>query len=381
LCCILYKMKKIRILMVLGNTKMGGTQMFILNVLRNIDFSRFQIDIAVNSSVDTGGIVEELRSYGCKIFYWPYFKIINYFQFMQFWRKFFKEHKYDIVHGHSTNSASLYLRYAKEAGCVTVAHCHSTGYRGNIIQQKIKRHFANKVGIVADYWFACSDTAALKLYGEVYKSYPRYYEIPNAINVDNYKYQKSIANRIRLENGIKDDELLCGHIGTFSAPKNHIFLLDIFAEVLKQHPKSQLVCCGAGVLRPIVEKKAKSMGIFDKIIFPGVVNNANEYLMAMDVLVFPSLFEGFGIAILEAEAAGTQVVMSDTIPNDVDLTDLVHRHSLNESPKEWADTICNMPTVDRLGYNKSIAESKYNMRTCINLISSLYEEMARNKKR
>ena len=373
-------MDKIKILMVLGNTRMGGTQAFILNVLRNIDLRKFQIDIAINFEDNVNkGIGDILKELGCNIYFWPYFKVYNYIQFRTFWKKFFEEHHYDIVHGHSTNSASLYLKCAKEAGCVTVAHCHSTGYRGNKIQQLFKQHFAKGVGTVADYWFACSDNAALKLFGEMYKTYPRYFEMPNAINVDYYRYDENIAKRIRYKIGVNDDEMLCGHIGTFSAPKNHSFLLDVFAEVLKQQPKSRLVCCGAGALRLSVEEKAKAMGILDRIIFPGVVNNANEYLMAMDVLVFPSVFEGFGIAILEAEAAGTQVVMSDVIPYDVDLTDLVHRHSLNDSPAEWARTICNLPKVGRKAYNEPVAKSKYNMRTSIRLISSLYEEMVSKK--
>lgn len=367
--------------MVLGNTRIGGTQVFILNVLRNIDLSKFQIDIAINFEDSANkGIGDILKEFGCNVYFWPYFKVYNYIQFKSFWKGFLAENHYDIVHGHSTNSASLYLKYAKEVGCVTVAHCHSTGYRGNKIQQLLKRHFAKGVRDVADYWFACSDTAALKLYGEAYKTYPHYYEMPNAINVDIYKYDENIAIRIRKEIGVSNDELLCGHIGTFSEPKNHSFLLDVFAELLKQQPKSRLVCCGVGSLKPAVEKKAKTLGIFDKIVFTGVVSNANEYLMAMDVLVFPSVFEGFGIAILEAEAAGTQVVMSDVIPNDVDLTDLVHRHSLNTPPAEWAKTICDLPKVDRLAYNEPIAKSKYNMRTSIKLISSLYEEMMNNDK-
>ena len=368
--------KTIKILMVLGNTRMGGTQAFVLNVLRNIDLRKFQIDVAVNFEDNANnGVGDTLRSMGCKIYYWPYFKVYNYVGFKRFWENFFIEHYYDVVHGHSTNSASLYLRYAKNAGCVTVAHCHSTGYRGNLVQKIVKHYFARKVGNVADYWLACSDSAALKLFGEAYKTYPQYYEIPNAINVENYRYESHVASRVRHEIGVDDDELLCGHIGTFSVPKNHSFLLDVFAEVLKIRPKSRLVCCGAGDLRPIVEEKAKAMNIFNRIIFAGVVSNANEFLMAMDVLVFPSVFEGFGIAVLEAEAAGTQVVMSDVIPSDVDLTDLVHRHSLNDDPAEWAKTICRLPTVNRQTYNAPIAASKYNMKMSINLISSLYEKM------
>lgn len=372
-------MKKIKVLMVLGNTRMGGTQMFILNVLRNIDLERYQIDVAINFSAESGGIDDELKKYGCQIYYWPYFKVLNYFRFVRFWKKFFENHHYDIVHAHSTNSASIYLKVARLAGCVTIGHSHSTGYRGSFMQKQLKRYFAKKVGNVADYWFACSDDAARRLYGEKFKKFPQYYEIPNAINASSYLYNKKKAQNIRNQIGVKDGEFLCGHVGTFSAPKNHLFLIDIFAEILKYRPNSRLICCGTGILMPTIKEKARMLGVLNKIIFTGVVNNCNEYLMAMDVMIFPSLFEGFGFAVLEAEATGLPVVMSDVIPKDVDLTNCIHRMSLAYSPTQWAEMACSVKIQDRFACNTLITESKYNMRTSIKLISSLYEEMVKNK--
>ena len=372
-------MKKIKILMVLGNSKMGGTQAFILNLLRNIDHERFQVDIAVNNEVENG-IGDDFRSLGCKLYFWPYFKVYNYCSFVGFWKRFLSEHSYDIIHAHSTNSASIYLKVAKEAGCVTIAHSHSAGYRGNQGQQFIKRFFAKKVGQVADYWFACSDKAAERLYGQDYMTYPRYYAIPNAVNAEKYLYNAETAQKIRKEIGVDSNAFLCGHVGTFSVPKNHSYLMDIFSEVVKIKPEARLVCCGAGDLMPSVKEKAKTLGIIDKIVFPGVVKNCNEFMMAMDVFVFPSIFEGFPVSVIEAEATGTQVVMSDVITKEVDLTPVIHRMSLNDSPTEWARTICGLTADERGKYNKVVVDSKYNMRTSISQISSLYEEMANCKK-
>lgn len=368
-------MDKIKVLMVLGNTKMGGTQAFILNLLKNIDLNRFQVDLAINSEEKVGGIGDDVKQMGCQIFFWPYYKIYNKHRFVKFWHNFLTEHVYDIVHGHSTNSAAVYLAVAKEMGCKTIAHSHSAGFRGSKIQQWLKKYYARQVGEVADYWFACSDKAAERLYGVDYRKYPRYYDIPNAINAENYLYEDNKAKAIRQQLGVADDEFLCGHVGTFSVPKNHLFLLDIFSEVLKLEPKSKLVCCGAGALMPQVKEKAVSLGILDRIIFPGVVKNCNEFMMAMNVFIFPSIFEGFPVSVIEAEAAGLNVVMSDVITNEVDLTPCIHRCSLSDSPKTWAQTICSLKKLDRQSFNKAIVESKYNMRTSIKLIAGLYEEM------
>jgi len=370
-------MKRMSVLMVLGTTEMGGAQMFVMNLLRNIDLTRFQIDVTVNREVRDGGLAVEWRAMGCNIFFIPYFKVYNYFSFVRQWRKFLSEHHYDIVHGHATNSASVYLRIAKEAGCVTIAHSHSAGYRGGWMERVVKRYFAHRVGRVADYWFACSDKAAERLFGQDYRSYKHYYDIPNAINVEDYHYAQDKALAIRRRYGILDGGLLCGHVGSFSQPKNHGFLLDVFAEVLKLRSDARLICCGTGPLMAQVKEKALELGLLDKIIFAGVVRNANEYMMAMDVFVFPSLFEGFPIAVIEAEATGLPVVMSDVITQEVDMTDLVHRHSLAESAAAWAKVICATKRVNRTDYNQVITGSKYNIQTSAKFISSLYEEMAR----
>ena len=367
--------EKIKVLMVLGSTEMGGAQTFILNLLRNIDFDRFEVNIAVNTDVEEGGVGDEMRQLGCNIYFWPYFKVYNYVRFVRFWRDFLSKHHYDIIHGHSTNSAAVYLKVAKEMGCATIAHSHSAGYRGNKLEQWVKSFYAKRVGKVADYWFACSNKAAERLFGNAYSTYPHYYDIPNAINAENYLYDPDRAREIRKQLGIGEDEFLCGHVGTFSDPKNHSFLIDVFYEVLKIKPNARLVCCGAGALMPLVKAKAEALGIAEKISFPGVVKNCNEYLMAMDVLVFPSLFEGFPITVIEAEATGLPVVMSDVITQEVDLTAQIHRHSLSDSPQVWAHTICESKDIDRRSQNRFIAESKYNMRTSIKMITNIYLEM------
>lgn len=363
---------KINILMVVGNTRMGGAQVFILNVLRHINTEKFHIDFAINFFAECNGIEDECRKYRCEFYILPYFKVVNYFSFAHAWRSFLRTHKYDIVYAHSTNSASIFLGIAKNFGLKTIAHSHSAGYRGGMVEQLVKKCFAHKVGKVADYWFACSGKAAERLYGSDYANYRNYYDIPNAIDVDNFKFNHQTRSKIRAQLGLSDSTFLCGHVGTFSTPKNHIFLIDIFAKILIIRPDCQLVCCGAGSLMPDVKKYAKEKGILDKIIFTGVVNNSNEYMIAMDCFVFPSLFEGFPVSILEAQAAGLNIVMSDVIPKEVDLTPLIHRMNLNQNPEAWAHKVLSFKSEDRCSHNKTIACSKYNIISSIKTLEDIF---------
>lgn len=367
--------KKIKILMVLGNTHMGGAQAFVLNVLRNINTDCFRIDFAINFYAEHDGIEDECRKYGCEFFIIPYFNVRNYFSFKKTWNDFFESHYYDIVYAHSTNSASIFLKIAKEHGIKTIAHSHSAGYRGGKIEKLTKKFFAKNVGKVADYWFACSDKAAERLYGKDYRKYPYYYDIPNAIDVEAYHFDESKRAASRISMGVADDTFLCGHVGTFSAPKNHVFLMDIFREVLVKKPNAKLVCCGAGALMYSIKEYAKEIKILDNIIFTGVVRNANEYMMAMDAFVFPSVFEGFPVSILEAQAAGLHTVMSDVITKEVDVTELIHRANLKQGPKEWADMVLNVEEVDRTQYNKVIADSKYNIKDAVRTFEKLYTDL------
>lgn len=371
--------KKIKILMVLGNTRMGGVQAFILNVLEHINLNKFQIDLAINFYAEKNGIENELKKYGCKIHLVPYFKVYNYMKFCKAWNDLLEKNHYDIVYAHSTNSASVFLKIAKEHNCKTIAHSHSAGYRGNKLEQFIKRLFVKNVGKVSDYWFACSDIAAERLYGKDYKRYPHYYSIPNAINAAKYKFDVDIRNKIRKDLGVDDSTFLCGHVGTFSAPKNHRFLMEIFSEVKKKRLDSKLVCCGAGALMPRIKNYAKDLGIIDDVIFAGVVNNSNEYMMAMDVFIFPSLFEGFPVSILEAQSTGLPVVMSDVITKEVDLSDLICRMSLQQSAFVWAEIIQHKRVETREEYNKFVERTEYNIKTSITTLESLFANIIEEK--
>lgn len=371
-------MDKIKILMVLGNTRRGGTQAFIMNILRNIDRNRYQIDFALNLDFE-GGWGPEMRSLGSELFILPVFKVFNWISYKRAWNDFLDERHYDIVHGHTTNSAGIYLNVAKQKGCRTIAHIHSTGFRGNFVERITKRFFSKLTKKYADYWFACSEKAAQLLYGEAYKSFPHYFEMPNAIDVKRFEYNENIRKRIRKELEVDDNTFLCGHVGTFSVPKNHSFVLDVFAEIVKKKPISKLLLIGEGVLLEPTKEKAEKLGILDKIVFRKNLKNVNEHMMAMDLFIFPSLFEGFGMVSLEAQATGLNVIQSDVIPKDTLLTECVLPMSLEQPASLWADKALTMSPKNRVEMNNKIVNTKYNLSRTVELITRLYSEMTRKE--
>ena len=371
--------EKIRILMVLGNTGRGGAQTYAMNVLRNIDRTRFQIDFAVNFR-HQNGYEDEMEQLGSHIHIIPKFKGTNYTLYMRRIHEILEQGQYDIVHGHVSSSAALYLGAAKKHGCVTIAHSHSAGYRGSLPERLVKKLFTVGAKEKADYWFGCSALASRRLFGKHYAQNDHYYDIPNAIIAERYRFNSQIRQNIRETLGLSEEDVLYGHVGTFSAPKNHRFLVQVFDELYqKQGEKAHLVLLGEGALRESVEQDIHSRGLDKQVIFTGNVGNVHEYLMAMDAMIFPSLFEGFPVTLIEAQAAGLYSVVSDSITEEVDVTDCIVRASLSEDIKRWAELASSIPKTDRQANNTLVSKTIFNMQNSIGKLMELYEQMWQGK--
>lgn len=371
-------MKKTSVLMVLGNTGRGGAQTFAMNLLRMIDKEKYQIDFAVNE-IRKNGYTQEMYKLGSKIYEIPFFKGYNWGTYVKTWDRLLSEHHYDIVHGHVSSSASIYLKEARRHGCKTIAHSHSAGYRGNWIERQVKKVFTVGVKSQADYWFACSKLAAERLFGQNYANYAHYYDIPNAIIADNYLFCEESRNLIRSQNGINFEQRVYGHVGSFTAPKNHEFLLEVFSRIAANDPKAVLVICGDGERESEIQARIESLKISEKVLLVGNVANVNEYMMAMDAMIFPSFFEGFPVTILEAQAAGLPIVLSDTITDEVFLTDCIHPMSLSSGAEAWASKAMKLKSGNRVSMNAHISASKYNMKNCVEQIENIYCEMVKRK--
>ena len=362
--------------MVLDNTGRGGAQSYAMNVLRNIDQERFNIDFVVNRN-PKNGYGDEIIKLGSRIHYIPKFKVYNWSAYSKAWHTILRKYKYNIIHGHVSSTAGIYLKLAKKYGCTTIAHSHSAGYRGNWFEKKIKQIFTKSAKIYADYWFACSDIAAKRLFGENHKNNPNYYEIPNAIISSKYKFDEKIRNKLRTQLGINEETLLVGHVGSFSEPKNHAFLLEIFKNIKKRTACAKLLLVGEGPLKQDIDNNAHKLNIFDDIIFTGNVANVNEYMMAMDVMIFPSLFEGFPVTVIEAQASGLYTVLSNTITQQVYLTKHLVPMSLEDDPSVWAQVALDYKSDDRITANDIINASCFNMDNSIKNLEELYKKMHR----
>lgn len=341
----------IRIVHNIASLHLGGSQAFVMNMYRNIDRSKVQFDFVVTPETKEG-FYDEITNLGGKIFSCPRYKgtnhiQYNHIQYNKWWDDFFNEHpEYKVIHGHVRSTASIYLKIAKRHGLVTIAHSHSTS-NGNGISAIVKRIMQLPIRKQADYLFACSDKAGKWLYGEKAITQQNYYMIPNGVDLKRFEFDVNKRNQMRMTLGIKKDMMILGHIGRLSTPKNHKFLLNVFNKYHKINSNSKLLLVGDGELFDCIKEHIDKLNISDAVIMTGSKQNTEDYYQVMDIFVFPSLWEGLPVSVVEAQANGLQCLISDVITHDVDLTDLIQYLPLDE--ELWLGAIVEAHKKKRMG--------------------------------
>lgn len=314
----------------------GGIECLLMNLYRNIDRDKVQFDFMVHRDKE-GYFDREIESLGGRLYRCEPFNPFHHRKYLNSMKQVFRSHpEYEIVHAHSDLNMWP-LRLAKEAGIpVRIAHCHNM--RTTV---DLKRMFMEyeKLSLkrYCTQMFACSEAAAVWLYGGKAVGSQQIVYVRNGIEPEKYRFNRTLRDQVRREFGL-ENRFVIGHVGRFAKEKNHAFLLDVFRVVHQINPNTVLLLVGTGELLPEMRRKTEALELEDNVIFAGVRSDVPELMQAMDVFVFPSLYEGLGIALIEAQAAGLPCVVSDTVPWEADITELVERLPLS-SAREWADRI------------------------------------------
>lgn len=365
----------IRILQVLGRLNRGGAESMIMNLFRNVDREKIVFDFVIHTK-EHCDFTDEVLALGGRIYSAPRYNVKNHFAYKKWWNNFLKEHsEYKVIHGHMYSIASIYLKIAKKYGLKTISHSHTSSQKagfGGVVKRVIQAPLKN----IPDWLFACSDNAGRWLYGKNVGKRKNYILLKNAIDSEKYIYTPETAEKIRKEFGI-ENKFVVGHIGRMFHAKNHPYLLEIFNAFLKKNENSVLLLVGDGPDRKEIEKKTEKLGLTDKVIFTGVRSDVNELLQGMDIFVFPSLYEGLPVTVIEAQATGLSCLISDAVTEEVCVTDLVTRFSLDNSPKMWAEKIEELSErKDRKNMSEKIAQSGYDIKTTSQWLQKFYLENA-----
>ena len=363
----------LRVLHMIGNMDIGGSQTLIMNIYRNIDRSKMQFDFVVDRL--TNNLLEnEIKSLGGKIFCMSKFKGTNLFKIRSEWSNFFSQYpEYKILHSHVRSYASLYLDVAKKHGLKTIIHSHSTS-NGSGFNSIVKKILQYPLRYQADYLFACSNIAGEWLYGKKACQQDNFYILNNAIDVEKYKINQDTRLRIRKELKV-DNNFVFGHVGRLHEAKNHKFLLEVFHNLIKRKPESKLIIVGDGDLKGEIEEKIRELHLQDSVIMTGSRNDVPNLLMAFDAFLFPSKWEGLPVTVVEAQAASLPCFVSDTVTLEVGISDLVHYLPINKGAEYWCNIIMNSDLSKEYVSNDIIAAG-FDIRETAKWLTDFYMRIA-----
>lgn len=353
--------KPIRVLNLFTIMNRGGAETMVMNYYRSIDRSKVQFDFMVHRE-EKGAYDDEIEELGGKIYRMPSVRPWSSSNYRKTVRDFYHEHpEYNIIHSHMSELGYYDFVEAKKEGVKNrISHAHNRPY-GIDIKSPMRWYYKKRMRPYVTHMMICGEEAGIWLFGKENKD--KFIMLNNAIDSSKYIFDESKRLRVRKSLGIDPQQLVIGHVGRFDVQKNHSFIIDIFNAVLKRNPQAVLTLIGddSVSLGQKIHEKADILGISSQVKFLGVRNDVNELMQAMDVFLFPSLFEGLSVASIEAQASGLPVIISDQIPLECKKTDLVEVVSLKSPVEKWADTLISASEIPRQNMFESIKKSGFDI--------------------
>ena len=370
----------IRVLQVIGSMNRGGAEAMIMNLYRNIDRTKVQFDFLVHTDIEAQ-YDKEIKSLGGRIYSIIKFNGINVLGYYNSCKAFFANHpEYKIVHGHIGSCAAFYLKAAKKSGCYTIAHSHSVGGSQYSLHDLLYRIYSFPTRYIADLLIGCSSEAGKARFGKKVLNWKNYINFPNAVDIEQFKFNEDIRSDVRKELGLSNETIVVGTVGRITQPKNPEFIAQVFLKILSCQQNAVCLWVGTGELERKVKEIIESKHDGSRIIMTGLRSDVYRLLQAMDVFVFPSLWEGLPVTVVEAQAAGLPVVLSDSITKEVEVSSLLEWHSVNEPELIWAKSCLEMvsrhPIDKRVSPIEEIAGHGYDIKESAKYLQNRYLSIA-----
>lgn len=365
---------KKKVLIVIQQLRRGGIEIAAVNFASHLSSDKYEFTYYLQKleSEQDKELTEIVEKSSSKIIIKPE-SANNYIEKYKDIKRVMNETHYDIVHSHVMFYNGLIMLAAKKCGVPKrVSHSHGIKWNHtetlpfkiyrNVMRRLINRYATDKL--------ACSTQAGEYMYGKAeYEKNGCF--LANGVETDKYEISSKFRSEKRAEFGI-NNALLIGHIGTIYRIKNQTFLVEIFAEILKKNPNSKLILVGEELERDKVEEKAKGLNVLDKIIFTGSRNDIPELLQAMDIMIFPSLFEGLPVSLIEAQAARLPCLISDRVTSEVKYNENVDFLPLENSPERWAEKAFELLKISRKDVDTSSLIENYDINRVANKLDKIY---------
>lgn len=368
--------KRKKILHVVGGMDVGGTETMLMNLYRKVS-NEFEFHFI--SYYDYKGYYDdEIISLGGKVIRLKKYSELGILRNIKSLIKVIKDDgSYEVVHAHTLFNCGIAMFAARLSGIkIRISHAHTTLDNSEGILKKIYiKLMRSIINIFSTNQLYCSRRAGEYLFGKRYLNdkgtyFPNLIDYPRFIKckdkeIDYFKKQQQI-----------EDTIVLGHIGRFVEAKNHKFLIKILKTMNEKNINATLLLAGNGYMKEDIKKMAVEYKVYDKIRFLGIREDIDIVLKAMDVFIFPSIYEGLGLVMLEAQASGIPCVVSEAIQPEADLgLGLVTKLSLEENIDKWINEILeanNRRIVDKNTIIKAFKENGYSIDESITKLKNIY---------
>lgn len=364
-----------KVLIVIQQLRRGGVEVAAVNFASHLDQNKYKFTYYLQKieSEQDSELKEILSKSHSEIIIKPK-TASNYIKQYKDALHVIKNGKYDIVHSHVMFYNGLIMLAAKKCGVgKRVSHSHASKWNNKeTIPFKIYRTFMRKlINRYATDKLACGTEAGNYMYGKKeFKQHGKF--IANGIDIEKYHFSKDRRRKMRLELGIRENETLVGHIGTIYRIKNQVFLVEIFAKMLKKDPNMKLVLVGEKVEANKIYKKSQELEISDKIVLLGQRNDVCELLQAFDIMIFPSLNEGLPVSLIEAQAASLPCLISDRVTTEVKFNENVDFMSLEKSAEKWCEKAFELLKTKRESIDISKLTESYDINRVAEKLDRIY---------
>lgn len=367
----------VRVLMVFTILNRGGAETMVMNYFRRMDRNRVVFDFLVHRQ-ERGAYENEIEHLGGKIFRLPPLNPLRMGLYKRAVSDFFEVHpEYRLVHGHCSELGYFIYKEAHKRGFDFIAaHAHNTP-KGFDLKTPVRNALKHLIRPYLTHRFTCGEESARWFFGKRLAKGAIF--LPNAVDARSFAFDRVKREEIRSRNGW-DGRLVIGNISRFSRQKNHIFLIDIFACVLRKDPSALLILVGSGGnMESKVREKISRLGIGNSVVFMGSRSDIPDLLQGMDVFLFPSKFEGLSVAQLEAQAAGIKIVNSTAIPKEgTIIPELVDSLTLKHSAEEWAESVLRAKDHERRNRVREIVESGFDIDNNSKWLQNFYLAQSRH---
>ncbi len=364
----------IRVLQVVTQMNRAGLENRLMDLYRHINKEEVQFDF-YTCRMEQGFYDDEIRHLGGRVYYGAPLSISKIFTIPRRFHDFLTDHQeYALVHCHLDQWCGFVLLGAKMAGVsVRIAHAR-TSLEKFTLKNLMKNIIKLPVNGTATDRLAVSLKAARWLYGNRVVQKGEIVVLPNAIEVNKFVFNENVRTNMREALGLSD-RLLIVHVGNIRPEKNHDFLIEVLAELLKIDNSYFLLVIGSDYMNGKIQQKVYDMNLNNHVRFLGSRSDVSELLCAADIFVFPSLYEGFPGAVLEAQASGLPCFVSDSVTHEVSILPSTQYLSLKLTPWQWARAILDVPPVrNREQAAKLVVNAGYNITELSELMMGFYKQ-------